>query len=239
MRRKFLTQFLNKISRFPSWIKEIIYIKLSEEVDVENQLAYTFATYRPVLTYKGRCELDFKKSGFDTNIYNILDACDNDYSISDITLNTYLSMEEVAGYFLFCVDEGYLELPDNSQILNIAGFLAGKYRTGEYFVKDGVISETQLNTAVKNYQTNSQNKKFGQALIDLGLITKKQLDTILKIKEEAKKRFILDHNEVPQINQEYSNNVDKYKQQIEDLKIENNLLKTKLEQLLTMVKKND
>ena len=38
-----------------------------------------------------------------------------------------LSMEEVAGYFLFGVDEGYFEIPDNSQILSIAGFLAGLY----------------------------------------------------------------------------------------------------------------
>ncbi len=238
MRRQFLTQFLNKISNFPSWVKEIIYIKLRDEVDKENQLSYIFATYKPVLTYKGRCELDFKKSGFDTNIYNILSSCDNDCSISDITLNTYLSLEETAGYFLFCVDEGYIELPDNSQILNIAGFLTGKYRTGEYFVKDGSITETQLNSAVKSYETNKGNRKFGQALIDLGLITESQLDSILQIKEEAQKRFILDHNEVPKINEEISN-ADEYQQQIDDLKSENKLLKTKLEQLLSMMKNQD
>ena len=101
MKRNFLTQFLNKISGFPGWIKEIIYIKLSEDVDKDNKLAYTFATYKPILTYKGRCELDFKKSGFDTNIYNILEASDNDCSISEMILNTYMSMEEIAGYFLF------------------------------------------------------------------------------------------------------------------------------------------
>ena len=39
-----------------------------------------------------------------------------------------------AQYFLFCVDEGYLEIPENSQIHNLGGFIAGKYRTGEYFV---------------------------------------------------------------------------------------------------------
>ncbi len=239
MKRNFLTQFLNKISGFPSWIKEIIYIKLSEEVDKDNKLAYTFATYKPVLTYKGRCELDFKKSGFDTNIYNILEASDNDCSISEITLNTYLSMEEIARYFLFCVDEGYFELPDNSQILNIAGFLAGKYRTGEYLVKDGLISENELDTAVKNQENNKENKKFGQYLVDLGLISQKQIDTLMFIKEEAKKRFILDHNEVPKINQEYSKEIDSYKKQIEELTKENKILKTRLEQLLAMVKKND
>ena len=216
------------------WVKEIIYIKLSKEFEKSEDSAYIFATYKPVLTYKGRCEVDSKKSGFDTNIYNILESADRDCSISDITLNTYLSMEETAGYFLFCVDEGYFEIPDDSQILNLAGYLAGKYRTGEYLVKSGKISESELDTAVER-QTN-ENKKLGQILIDLGLISKQQLDAILKIKEEAQKRFILDYNEVPKLYHEYS---DKAAKQIEELKEENNKLKTKLEQLLTMVRKND
>ena len=150
MRKSFLSQFLSKISEFPQWVKEIIYAKLSEEIDEKDDVTYIFATYRPVLTYKGKCELDFKKSNFDNNIYNILDYCDKDYSISEIILNTYMSMEEIANYFLFCVDEGYIEIPDNSQILNIAGFIVGKYRTGEYFVQNGTISEEQLNGAIDN-----------------------------------------------------------------------------------------
>ena len=77
LNRQFLTQFLNKISEFPNWVKEIIYVKLSEEINKDSNLAYTFATYKPILTYKGKCELDFKKSGFDTNIYNILSMFEN------------------------------------------------------------------------------------------------------------------------------------------------------------------
>lgn len=239
MNRQFLTQFLNKISKFPTWVKEIIYVKLSEDINKDSNLAYTFATYKPVLTYKGKCELDFKKSGFDTNIYNILNSADKDNSISDITINTYLSLEETASYFLFCVDEGYFEIPDNSQILSIAGFLAGKLRTGEYFMNSGTISESELNSAIENHEKNSSNKKFGQSLIDMGLVTQRQLDTILLIKEEAKKRFVLDYNDVPDVNQEYVKESDNYEKQINDLKKENNILKIKLEQLLTMVRKND
>ena len=239
VKREFLKQFLNKISNFPSWVKEIIYKKLSEEFDNKENPAYIFAAYKPILTYKGRCELEFKKSGFDTNIYNILQGADADCSISEITLNTYLSMEELAGYFLFCVDEGFFELPDNSQILNIAGFLTGKYNTGEYFVNSGTITESQLDDAVKNNNNKEPNKKFGQVLVDLGLISQKQLDTILSIKEEAKKRFILDYNDVPKFNSEYAKEKDNYEKQIEDLKQENAILKKKLEQLLTMVKRND
>ena len=240
MKREILTPFLNRISSFPSWIKKIIYNKLSEEIDNNENISYVFATYKPVLTYKGKCENDFRKSGFDTNIYNILDAADKNQNISDIALNTYLSMEEIASYFLFCTDEGYFEIPDDSSILNIAGFIAGKYRTGEYFMNNGSLSESQLDSAVDNYENNNkENKKFGQVLIDCGLITKKQLDMLLSFKEEAKKRFILDYDEVPKVKQEYSKDSDHYTKQISDLKEENKLLKTKLEQLLSMVKKDD
>lgn len=235
MKRNFLGQYLNKISNFPTWAKEIIYNKLSEDIKDENP-SYIFATYKPVLTYKGRCELDFKKSGFDTNTYNILEACDNDCAISEITLNTYLSLEEIATYFLFCVDEGYIELPDDSRILHLAGFLTGKFRTGEYFVNNGTISESQLDDTISKQENTNSNKKFGQYLIDSGFISQKQLDIILNIKEEAKKRFILDHNEIPKVCASTSN---EYEKQIENLKSENQQLKSKLEQLLTIVRKNN
>lgn len=63
VKREFLKQFLNKISNFPSWVKEIIYKKLSEEFDNKENPAYIFAAYKPILTYKGRCELEFKNQG--------------------------------------------------------------------------------------------------------------------------------------------------------------------------------
>ncbi len=239
MKRDFLKQFLNNISDFPDWMKAIIHHRLSDEMSNTDNLAYIFAAYRPVLTYKGRCELDFKNNGFDSNIYNFLDAADKNFSISEFTLNTYLSLEEAARYLIFCIDEGYFEIPDNSDVLNIAGFLTGKFRTGEYFVKSGAISEFELNSIVENYKTdNPENKKFGQTLIDKGLITPSQLKTILNIKEDAKKRFVLDFNDVPKIKKENTQNEISEKQ-LETLQQENKILKTKLEQLLTMVKKND
>ncbi len=228
MQRNFLEKFLLKISDFPSWIKKIIYENLSSGVNSNDDLSYILATYKPVLTDKGKCELDYKNSQFDKNIYNILGYCDIGTSISEIALNTYMSLEEVANYFLLGVDEGYIQLPDNSQILNIAGFLAGKFRTGEYFVQDGSISKSQLDDAVLNYEHRAKkhNKKFGQSLVDSGLITQKQLDVILSIKQEAQKRFILDYNEVPKIKP-----LQDYEKEIAELKTENKLLKARIEEL--------
>ena len=234
VQRNFLEKFLNKISGFPSWIKEIIYVNLSKEIDADSNPAYIFASYKPILTDKGKCEFDYKKSHFDQNIYNILGYCDIGASISEISINTYLSLEEIANYFLFGLDEGFIQLPDNSQIINIAGFLAGKYRTGEYFFHDGTISEQQLDDAILNYEHRAKknNKKFGQSLIEMGLISQKQLDMILYIKEEAKKRFILDHNEVPRIREDKD-----YEQIIADLKRENQQLKNRLKDLVSYYEK--
>ena len=136
-------------------------MKLSEDIDNDDDMAFIFATYKPVLTYKGKCELDYKKSNFDANIYNILKYADTDSSISDVVLNTYMSMEEIANYFLFCVDEGYMQIPDDSRILNIAGLLAGKYSTGEYLVNNGTISTEQLNDAVGSFK-NEYKRFFGE-----------------------------------------------------------------------------
>ena len=229
VQRNFLEKFLNKISNFPSWIKEIIYVNLSKEINTDNNLAYIFASYKPILTDKGKCEFDYKKSHFDQNIYNILGYCDAGVSISEIAINTYLSLEEIANYFLLGLEEGFIQLPDNSQIINVAGFLAGKYRTGEYFVQNGTISEKQLDDAILNYEhrTNKKNKKFGQSLIEMGLISQKQLDMILYIKEEAKRRFILDHNEVPKIRED-----EDYEKIIADLKRENQQLKNRLSEMV-------
>lgn len=229
LHRNFLEKFLNKLSNFPDWVKEIIYFNLAKDVKSQGDLAYTFATYKPKLTDKGKCELNRKNMIFDHNIYNIFDFCDKNLSISEIALNTYMSLEEIAGHFLFCVDEGFIELPDNSQIQNIAGFLAGKYRTGEYFMKNGYITEKQLDDAILNYEHRAvkNTKKFGQFLVDSGLILQKQLDLIISIKNEAKKRFILDHNDVPQLTE-----ISEYKHQITSLKEENLRLKQQIKELL-------
>lgn len=237
LKRKILTQYINKLSEFPDWVKKTIYNKLSEEITNNDPLTYIFTSYKPVLTYKGKCELDYKKMGFDANIYNILDAAENNYSISEIIFSTYYSLEEIAGYFLLCVDEGFLEIPQDLNILNIAGFITGKYRTGEYFLNNGNITENQLKNTIQNYQTSEKtDKKFGQMLIENGYITKKQLTAALDLKNEARKRFILDYTEIPNLKPKYC---DEYKEQISNLEHENKILKTKLNQLLTMVKHND
>ena len=58
------------------------------------------------------------------------------------------------------------------------------------------------------------------------------------LKEEAKKRFILDYNTVPKPETTFSDDSQKYQEEIANLKDENLKLKRKMLQLLELVKRN-
>ena len=99
--------------------------------------------------------------------------------------------------------------------------------------------EKQLEKAIEVDLNSKNNRKFGQILIDLGFIKEESLKAIILLKDEAKKRFILDYHEVPKSEFAYANMADEYKKKIDDLQTENKNLKAKLNQLLAMVKTNE
>ncbi len=237
--RKNYKHFIDELLRFPDWVKSLVSTELRQKSGNSDDSVYSFTQYRPTLTFKGSCELKLKNTGFDVNVYNILDLVSKDYSIAEISLDTYLTLEEIAAYFLMCITERYLEKPENFQILAVANFLSGRYKIGEYLVSTKVISEKQLSQAIEIDLNSKNNRKFGQILIDLGFVKDEDLKSIISLKEDSKKRFILDYHEVPKSEIAYANMADEYKKKIEDLQAENKKLKAKLNQLLSMVKTNE
>ena len=57
------------------------------------------------------------------------------------------------------------------------------------------------------------------------------MNTVINIKDEAQRRFILDHNEVPKMNQDCSAVIDGYRAQITRLQEENSMLKRKIREM--------
>ena len=124
----------------------------------------------------------------------------------------------------------------------MAGYIAGKFRTGEYFKQKGVIDVDQLQQAIlahKAAQESGNPKRFGEVMIELGLVTEEDLKAILILKDESKKRFILDYNTVPKPETQFSSDNQKYEEEIAVLKDENIKLKRKMLQLLELVKRNE
>lgn len=242
MKQGIFSVFLDKVESFPLWIKQIICLKLSESIKAQVCEKFLkensddiFSLYKPILTYKGREELNKRKSGLDSNIYNFLSYSESDATILDISLNTFLSVEEVAKYFIFCMEQEYIEKPENIEIEAMAGFLAGKFRTGEYFAKKGSISNEHIEKALENQSKSS--KKFAEILVDMGLITQDDVSAMLAFKEDSQKRFILDFNEVPKGKEEFCDKEAMYQKEIEDLKAENKKLSKKISQLLEIVRR--
>ena len=200
-----------------------------------------FSTFVPTLTFKGKTELTEHKCGLDTNIYNFLQGCANEYSLIEISINTFLSMEEVAKYYELCLEQNFIKIPDSKEIHAMAGYISGKFRIGEYFKQRETIDVDQLQKAIlahRDAQESGNPKKFGEILVELGFVTDNDLKALLVLKEEAKKRFILDYTTIPKSETTYTNENQKYEDEITKLKDENIKLKRKLLQLLELVKKN-
>lgn len=246
MKKNIFELFLQKAFNVPLWIKQVMFLKLFSQMHENecdefllNHQDDIFSMFVPTLTFKGKTELSERKCGLDNNIYNFLQGCANGYSIIEISVNNFLSMEETAKYFELCIEQNFIKNPDSKEIHAMAGFIAGKFRIGEFFKQKETITVDQLHEAIiaKN-NSGEPPKKFGEILISLGFVTENDLKAVLLLKEEAKKRFILDYNTVPKSETVFSNDSQKYEEEIENLKQENLKLKRKMVQLLELVKRN-
>ncbi len=237
-----LNLFTNKISALPFCVKYLLYTKLCKDFQgqydakaLENNKS--FLTYNPILTFRGETELRRKECKFDNNIYNFLQYCADGKNLYEISVNTYLSLEETAKYCEFCIEQNYLTKPDSLKILSLIGFISGKFRIGEYLEAVGIINNNQLQNAI-NIQEKNSDKALGEILVELDCIKKDELKTLLALKEDANKRFILNHDDIPKAEMIYSDGNDKYKQEIKKLKEENSNLKIRMNQILKLVREN-
>jgi hypothetical protein len=246
-----LTTFLDKLLTFPLWVKQVIFLKLHE--DMSNYLSEDFITvnennifhiYVPELSFLGEKELVDRKCGLDNNIYNFLGNVNAGLSVLEIAMNNFWTMEEVSKYFIFCLEQEYIKAPYSDMVHAMAGFMSGKFRTGEYFKRAGKININQLDKVVtKQKELRAQGEtgesvKIAEIMIEMGLVSRKDTTSLLVIKEEAKKRFILDASIVPAEVASSNENVEKYKEEIKKLEEKNALLKDQLTKVLAFVKKN-
>ncbi len=227
-----LELYIEKILNAPLWIKQAVYLRLSD--DVKNCALNVFANLIPTLTFQGRSELKDKRCGFDSNIYKFLELSEKGFSILEISVNTFFSLEETAKIFEFCIEQGFIDVPQKD-IYAFSCFISGKYRIGEYLKEVGIISGEQLEKALQQ----SLGKKTGETLINLGYVKEEDIKPLFILEEESQKRFVPDYNTIPNISVSFCDEAKQYEKGIADLKAENEDLKKKMRQLLQLVKNSD
>ena len=244
LKKNILNAFIEKLKAFPLWIKQVIFLYLYKDLKeatsddfIETNEEDMLNLFVPTLSYVGRTEREERAKGFEPNLYTFLECVESEMSLLEVALNNFWTLEETCKHFLAAVDADLIKAPIPPKIIAMAGFMAGRYRTGEYFKRVGKINVDQLELTIrrqKELTDQGQKAKIAQIMIDLGFVTEKDTHALMIIKEEARKRFILDASIIPE---GVTGNDSKYVAEIEELKKQNAVLKAKLAKLLSMFKK--
>lgn len=244
MKKSVLDIFIEKLKNLPLWIKQVVFLHLYQDLSeiisddfLRQKKEDLLHLYVPVMSYIGKTELEERAKGLEPNVYSFLESLDEGRSIMEIAMIKFWTLNEVCKYFLTAVDADLIKAPVPPKIIAMAGFMAGRYRTGEYFKRIGKINVDQLELIIRRHKelsANGEKVKFGDVMIELGYVTRKDTESLVRIKEEANKRFILDPSIVPDKIKVEDN---KYLAEIDSLKKQNYVLKAKLTKLLSMFKK--
>ena len=246
MSNSLFIDFMEKMLAFPLWIKQTIFLNLSNDLTtylsnefLDVQEGDLFHTYRPALSEQGQNELDTKESKYDEMIYSFMSGCSKGMSLVEIAIENNFTIEEIAKAFMFCKTSGFFSNKVTNSVSATAGFLAGKYRTGEYFIRAGKMTIEQLDEVLNKQQEMNESGKhvfIAELMVQMGFIADRDVKSIMFMKEEAGKRFSLNPDDIPTIAMEK----EKYDIRVENtrLKEENEILRQKIDAILTYIKEH-
>lgn len=251
-KKNILMLFLDKLLAFPLWIKLVIYTNLKKNLStvlaedfININTEDIFQLYTPILTFNGKTELTERKNALEENFYTYLKGVSEGLTILEIAMNNFWTMEEISKFFTLSLDENYIKTPESQKIIALSGFIAGKLRTGEYYKRIGKINIDQLEQILikqKEYAANGIQHMIAKIMIELDLISKSEVDSLLILKYESKKRFFLDSSVIPrEVNVDApipQMNETQYGEEIAKLMEQNKLLKDKLNKILPYIKKS-
>ena len=194
-------QTLSFILDLPLWVKEVIYLEIKNQFQSLNiyeflktkttQNIYQF--HIPEVTFIGKKELELRNKGLGQNVYRFLECVTQGLNIIEITVSNNWNLNETSSCYAFALKNQLVSPPESQFIEANIYYLGGHIRLGEYFVKTGKISLEQLDKvlrAQKSYQeTTGEHKVIGEILVKSNLITERDLQLILLLKEESCKIF--------------------------------------------------
>ncbi len=246
MSKGLFIEYMDKMVSYPLWIKQTIFLNLSNDLTkylsnefLDVQEGDLFHVYKPALSELGQNELLTKESKYDESIYSFLNCCSKGMSLIEIAIENNFTMEEVAKAFMFCKTSKLFSNEVPNLVSAIAGFIAGKYRTGEYFIRAGKMTIEQLDEVLNKQQEIKDSGKhvfIAELMVQMGFVTEVDVKSIIFMKEEAGKRFSLNPEEMPNIATEE----EKYDIRVENtrLKEENEILRQKIDAVLTYIKEH-
>lgn len=250
-----LSVLMETICNAPFWVQEVIFCdirthlqdvyKIKIEGDKKDEI---YPLYVPELTFKGKTELEKREKGLEYNAYKYMECVSKGMRIVDITLNNFWSLEESSTILAELVKTELIKNPANPVISASIFYLGNHIRLGEYVKRLEIINIDELDDILrkqKNYnEANPDTKlKIGEIMLEMGVVANQDIDRIIAIKNESKKRFIMKLDTIP--NMQPSNvssaqneaQIKTLKQTISRLEAENKLFKDKLRAIFNIQSK--
>ena len=172
----------------------------------------------------------------------IIYPCCEECNIFEITIKNNWTLADTAKIFVRLCELEYVQVPDYATNKNvaIALFIAGKLKTGEFLKRINKISAIQLEQAIRyQKQLNDEGRhiKMASILIKMGFITDKGLDSLLLLKDEAKKRLPVNVGFIStkfSTQQDEQDQVSRMQREIARLENENLIMKKRLKKILNI-----
>lgn len=241
---------IKNIENLPIWVKQVLAFELSNDLNKKlsdfkelTQVNVLFQYVKPKTTFKGKQELESKSRNLSDGYYTFLSDCiDSNNTIFEITVKNKWSFADSAKIFLRLLDLEFVVIPSEVDEANlaIASFIASRIRTGELLKRIGKIDATQLDQALKyQKQLNAEGRhiKMASILIKMGFITDQGLDSLLLLKDEAKKRLSCSFGLLsiqPEDVEDKDDQLTRMQKEIDRLQNENIIMKKHLKKLLNI-----
>ena len=241
--------FIQNIKNFPIWVKQVItkeiFDDLNKKLEEFSELAEVndlFQYMCPKVTFKGKQELQEKILGLSEGYYIFLQELLDENNIFEITIKNSWTLADSAKIFCRLCEMEYITIPDyyTNKNVAIAQFIAGKLKTGEFLKRINKITTIQLEQAIryqKELNDEGRHIKMASILIKLGFITDKGLDSLLLLKEEARKRLPINIGYISAkmpTKEEEESQIARMQKEISRLENENLIMKKRLKKLLNI-----
>ena len=241
--------FIQNIKNFPIWVKQVItkeiFDDLNKKLEEFSELAEVndlFQYMCPKVTFKGKQELQEKMLGLSEGYYIFLQELLDENNIFEITIKNSWTLADSAKIFCRLCEMEYITIPDyyTNKNVAIAQFIAGKLKTGEFLKRINKITTIQLEQAIryqKELNDEGRHIKMASILIKLGFITDKGLDSLLLLKEEARKRLPINIGYISTkmlTKEEEESQIARMQKEISRLENENLIMKKRLKKLLNI-----
>lgn len=242
--------FIKNIENLPIWVKQVLASEIADDLNKKlsdfSELIQSdklFQFLKPKTSIKGKKEIESKSLQLSDGYYTFLnDALEGTSNIFEITVRNNWSLADTAKIFTRLHELEFVTIPDQPDEVSaiVALFIASKIRTGEFLKKIGKIDATQLEQALRyQKQLNDEGRhiKMASILIKMGFITDTGLDSLLMLKEEAKKRLPANLGMTPiqSSNEEEQNDqLLRLQKEITRLEHENIVMKKHLKKLLNV-----